>query len=1151
MKEGIARADCASWLVAGLLAFTSLPLSAQVNSWTAGSGNWDTAANWSLGVLPSSAQSVMITNSTWKAVAINSTTPVNYPNSMAVRNLTLLGAWDTFNTLLMNYVSAGKPLVIGVDSNTPGSLIIGTNSAVVMYSSGLIVNNALGTTNSHIGEFQVDGNFTQTANSEVVANFLDLTGSYDFTNSMLFVGTQFINGTFIQQGGVNTGAVDLQTTNSDYELFDGVVQGTVSLSQGTFRQWAGTNSVSSQSLGMGGYFQNGGSVFAGGINVIGTSGSLLSPPSPGMTEFAGTTTVTNDLLVEGGGNRHAPVMATFNMYGGSLSANRILLEDAGNFTQTNGTVNVANELYITDNGNLESVYQLSGGTLTASNATIISSYPNNSSIAQTGGTASIPGTLSVFGMGMYELFGGAVMAPHIVLSGNISSPAQFFVNGAQNFAVGNSGTISMNGGAIVMENSQQDFGSLTIGGDSGINFAGSIAIVRFNDSHTNTWAAAQLLVYNWNGSTNGGGVDQLVFGSSSSALTSGQLAEIVFVNPTGWPAGNYPARILSTGEVVPVQNFSPGIVNSWISGSGNWDDATSWSLGIIPDHTQAVLITNTGWKAVAINPSTPVNYPASMTVSTLTVRGSTNTENTLLLNYFGTTLPLTISNGLTLQDDGRILDFNSGLVVASGTVIVTNSQMIQDGGFVRVTNAPMYLQNSIYQMTNGVFEGGSVSIGLPVSAQFNQYGGTVTIGSLGVNSLGGTNQNGYSLYGGMLNLPGGMSLIGGPAGFSYLQTGGTNSTPSISVQAGYGGTSPTMTLNGGLLADGGLSIIGASPYSFTQNGGTHVVTNSVYLGGEALHPDEVLPAVYNLNNGTLTANLLELNANNGDSVFAQSNGTAHAETVYAHSVGYYSLFNTYLTLAGGALSCSNFTVIDGGDRFNQSGGALIVSNLLSFGGSRDVGGPGYPLLYGIYSFTGGSVTASNIAIGATMIIGDGAAPRISNSGTFSLSHLLQISNAVEQLGRFILASNAMIDLAGSASKLSFANSSAQSWASGAMLTISNWNGNISGGGAEQLKFGNSQSGLTPAQLNQMHFQIGTNSYTAKILSTGEVVPDQLAQPNINMMVQGRNMILNWPAGWTLQTATNVLGPYSDLLTATSPYTNDMRLDPQRYFRLRQ
>src|SRR5438105_8852717 len=195
-------------------------------------------------------------------------------------------------------------------------------------------------------------------------------------------------------------------------------------------------------------------------------------------------------------------------------------------------------------------------------------------------------------------------------------------------------------------------------------------------------------------------------------------------------------------------------VNSWINPtSGNWDQASSWSLGVLPTSSQSVMITNSGWKAVAINPSTPVNFPDSMTVSNLTIRGATNTENTLLLNWAGTAVPLTVLNGVTLQDDGRIVNFNSGLVVQGGTFVITNATMIQDGGFVRATNAQMILSDSEYDLTNGVFEAGSVALGYPYPAHFNQYGGTVVISNMGFSSYIrlSSNWNGYALYGGTLD----------------------------------------------------------------------------------------------------------------------------------------------------------------------------------------------------------------------------------------------------------------------------------------------------------------------------------------------------------------------------------------------------------------
>jgi len=102
----------------------------------------------------------------------------------------------------------------------------------------------------------------------------------------------------------------------------------------------------------------------------------------------------------------------------------------------------------------------------------------------------------------------------------------------------------------------------------------------------------QIAVYGWNGSTNGGGTDQLIFGASSSALTASQLAQIRFVSPGGFSSGTYPSRILSTGEVVPMplpvlamQNKGTNVVISW-SGNSILQSATN-VVGPYIDVTEA------------------------------------------------------------------------------------------------------------------------------------------------------------------------------------------------------------------------------------------------------------------------------------------------------------------------------------------------------------------------------------------------------------------------------------------------------------------------------------------------------------------------------------------------------------------------------------
>ena len=126
---------------------------------------------------------------------------------------------------------------------------------------------------------------------------------------------------------------------------------------------------------------------------------------------------------------------------------------------------------------------------------------------------------------------------------------------------------------------------------------------------------------------------------------------------------------------------SAQVVNSWVSPeSGTWDYAGNWSMSILPDSSQSVQITNSGWKAVAINPTTPVAFPDSMTVSNLTIRGAWDTENVLLLNYAGTDVPLRVMNGLRVQDNAQIVNLDSGLEVQSGNIFLTNAQIIRTEG---------------------------------------------------------------------------------------------------------------------------------------------------------------------------------------------------------------------------------------------------------------------------------------------------------------------------------------------------------------------------------------------------------------------------------------------------------------------------------------
>jgi hypothetical protein len=58
-------------------------------------------------------------------------------------------------------------------------------------------------------------------------------------------------------------------------------------------------------------------------------------------------------------------------------------------------------------------------------------------------------------------------------------------------------------------------------------------------------------------------------------------------------------------------------------------------------------------------------------------------------------------------------------------------------------------------------------------------------------------------------------------------------------------------------------------------------------------------------------------------------------------------------------------------------------------------------------------------------------------------------------------------------------------------------------------------------------------------------------PNITATRSGNNLQFSWPGGFTLQSATDVKGPYTDIAPAPlQTYSFDTTSQPQQFFRLR-
>jgi len=274
---------------------------AQFNDWIApGSGSWDVATNWSAGLPNSSQSEVRITNANSKAVAIQPSTPVNFPASMTVQNLRVGGVAPDTNILLLNFSGTTTPLRV------LNNLNVEPNGHLQMLYSGLNFSNTL----------NLNGVFDQTSGELTFTNFTSIMqiegGHFNLTNGLVTGANLYLGGATNGFAYQDSGLVSLywlglgdkptvpgSTGGGTYVLQTGwLIVGTELIGDngfGTLTQNKGTNSASQLNVGNGIYVKNDGGLFAGEINVDAPNGSIISPPSAILNHAGGTATITNDL----------------------------------------------------------------------------------------------------------------------------------------------------------------------------------------------------------------------------------------------------------------------------------------------------------------------------------------------------------------------------------------------------------------------------------------------------------------------------------------------------------------------------------------------------------------------------------------------------------------------------------------------------------------------------------------------------------------------------------------------------------------------------------------------------------------------------------------------------------------------------------------
>jgi hypothetical protein len=648
------------------------------------------------------------------------------------------------------------------------------------------------------------------------------------------------------------------------------------------------------------------------------------------------------------------------------------------------------------------------------------------------------------------------------------------------------------------------------------------------------------------------------------------------------------SRALSPLEIQAIYNAGAGGkaslgqtgTNAWTSSvSGNWEDS-SWSLGKLPNTGQSILITNSGWKAVQLSANTAQNFPQSLNVDSITVSSPANTVNTLFLNNVGVASPLTMKS-FTLGSNSVVTLLSSALQSISTFDI---GGTFNQGDFSGVTAGTLRIGNigpATYNLTNGTLaalqfeqlggfgypsvfnqDGGyhyAVPLWIDPSGEYNlrggQLGGSVLLNGGTLNQTGGDFRQNDLFVTGAYWLNGGTIEASNQIGIqmgTVIQNGGTNTSGLLQIVTALSETGIDSPVTGSyVLSNGVLHVsdmnIGFWGY-YEQDGGVSTVDDSIVIPAYFVGPKpgfEVAGYMY-INGGILSVGNI-----NTTGRISQTGGTNEVRGDLVFGGWSPSEYD----LSGGLLTTSNTTMIQAvGQGFHQSGGRHVVANRLQFAGS-----------YTRYFMSGGELVAPEIdVIGSVFDHTDGV---VSNSTLLAMdSSSWSESTAAQAFGQLQLngASNSASGLVLPSSGgcvVRFADSSSRAWSNGVALHIGNWNGSLTGGGSQQVVFGNSTAALTPAQLREIIFDYSGTQYPARILSNGEIVPDVAANASPLLSLQSQSggaMKLNigGVAGrsYEVQVSTDLVH-WTDWTQMDSTGTNSV-VDtntmgcPQRFYRTR-
>lgn len=488
-----------------------------------------------------------------------------------------------------------------------------------------------------------------------------------------------------------------------------------------------------------------------------------------------------------------------------------------------------------------------------------------------------------------------------------------------------------------------------------------------------------------------------------------------------------------------------GSFNSYTnSGTGNWSDATNWSLGYVPGLSDEVMVNSNGTVNVdgsfGANEGIFVGNAAGQggTINVATGGSLTTTGDIRLANATG-------ANGTLNQTGGSINILNQfGLWIGNlgtGTYTMSGGTMQFGSPIIQGTSSAVFIDgagtggNGTVNLSNGTIAAYQIvqlARGVGSTGTLNMSGGTFNIahdfwggfGSNGgqaiINQSGGTittgwadsypNINGTSTSDGMFQVGVGNSAatmstdtMSGTAVLnvnSLLFVGGTGGNNSAGNSGGYG----SLIMNGGTINVGGPDNNAGSVYIGNAGGtaATAVASGSITVNSGTINAPKVgaIIAVGQVastgganGTGTLTINGGQVLVPNGQVIIGRANGSNGANGALNLTAGLLQASSLIWTKASSDTSTKTFTWTGGTFDLNS---AATDFPMINNGGTLSPGGAGVAIAL---TFTGadGSYTQNSPGTLALDLVSNSSADSLNSSaggvGSVALGGNVIVSSA--------------------------------------------------------------------------------------------------------------------------------------------------------------